>query len=477
MIEESIWGQGATALADAVRARGMSAAEILEVFLGRIDEHNPKIGAFVAVDPDGARKQAARIDDLVEQGEDPGPLAGVPVGVKDLEDAAGLPTRRGSLVFGADPATSDSIQVERLRRAGAVIVGKTATPEFGSLAYTWSRAHGASRNPWNLELTPGGSSGGSAAAVAAGLVPLATASDGGGSIRIPAGYCGIPGLKPTTGTVPAAVRQQLVTLTSRGVVTANIPDLARALDVVAGEDPRDPGSLPKPASFEAALTRDSSSAPSGRRLRAVWSATLGFGWCDPQVEKIARTAAETFIETAGLLEVEHLVDLPDCGPAWASLWALNYFTELASLWPRRQGDLTPVVCAVLEAGAGLTAEDLRAAAHRRLQLFQQVGRLFEHADLLITPTMPSPAFPADGPMPLPGGGDSASEVGTESMAGVCFTYPFNLTGHPAITIPAGMDQRGAPVGLQVIGPRFSDHRLLALARVVERMHAWPRLDL
>jgi aspartyl-tRNA(Asn)/glutamyl-tRNA(Gln) amidotransferase subunit A len=277
--------------------------------------------------------------------------------------------------------------------------------------------------------------------------------------------------------VPAAARRQLVQLSSRGPVAGITQDIARALDQVAGEHPADPSSIPKPLhQFEERMQVEVARMVRGqaRALKAVWSSTLGFGWCDPEVEAIARSAARSLVDAAGMVEVERSVDLPAADSGWLSLWALNSYAELRDFWPLVKEEMTPVVAAVFEAGERLGPGDLADAADQRLQLLQSVNAVLEQVDVILTPTMPSPAFPAEGPMPGRGGATD-TEMGVDPMSGVCFTYPFNLTGHPAISVPAGFDLRGVPVGLQIVGPRFSDHRLLALARCMEQTNPWPRV--
>lgn len=460
-------------LAEAVRHGSLSAVEITAAFLERIERYNPELNALVLVDRDSALVQAEAVDRAVAAGADPGPLAGVPVGVKDLEDVAGMPTRSGSLLTGTAPAASDSTQVARMRAAGAVVVGKTATPEFGSLVYTWSRLHGVTRNPWDQELTPGGSSGGSAAAVAAGLVPLATASDGGGSTRIPASYCSLVGLKPTNGLVPRGPRRLAAgNLSSHGPLTARVRDLARVLDVVAGDDPSDPWSFPKTgAGFESSLE----ALPDG--LRFAWSATLGFGRCAKEPAAVARAAAERFAKVIGAEEVSLDPGLPDAGEVWVHLWALNAYTELAHLPVARRQQLTPVVAEVLELAGGIRPKDMRAATRQRFNVLRKLNEAFRQVDFIVTPTMPFGAFPAGGPMPRElesGAGDlPGRHRSIDPPQGVCFTLPYNLTGQPAISLPAGFDARGVPLGFQVAAPRFGDALLLAAAHAYEAAEPWP----
>src|SRR3954447_26066213 len=274
--------------AEAVRRGELKAVEVLDECLTAIDAGNTRLNAFVHLDPDLARRAAEAVDEAVAAGRDPGPLAGVPFGVKDLEHCAGMPTSQGSLLYkGRGPVEEDSVHVSRLRAAGAVPVGKTAAPEFGSYAFTDSRAWGTTRNPWNPERTPGGSSGGSAAAVAAGMVPFCTAGDGGGSTRIPAAFCGLPGFKASYGRIPH--EHPGASLTScLGALTTTVADAARHLDVAAGPSERDKFSLlPSPACrYEEAIEALDVSG-----LRAVWSGDLGFATVDPEVEELAHAAA------------------------------------------------------------------------------------------------------------------------------------------------------------------------------------------
>ena len=294
-------------IAESVRRGERKAVEVLDECLDAIASRNEELNAFVHLAPELARGVAEQVDEAVARGDDPGRLAGVPFGVKDLEDCAGMPTSHGSLLFkGRPPVEEDSVHVARLRAAGAVPIGKTAAPEFGTVAFTSTKAWGVTRNPWNPERTPGGSSGGSAAAVAAGVVPFCTASDGGGSTRIPASFSGLVGFKASYGRIPhprAAVSQT----TSLGALTTTVADAARHLDVTAGPDDRDRLSLPAPiVSYEHAAEE-----LNVRGLRATWSVDLGFAAVDPEVAEIAESAAHALVEAAGLELVERPVSLTD----------------------------------------------------------------------------------------------------------------------------------------------------------------------
>ena len=464
---EPIWTWDACTIADKVRAGELKATDVLDTSLERIGRYDSKINSFVIIDPDGAREQAEAVDALVSQGTDPGPLAGVPIGVKDLEYAEGLPTTYGSLLFKDNVSMYDSTQVARLKEAGAVVIGKTTTPELGSIAYTSSKLSGVTRNPWNLDRTPGGSSGGSAAAVAAGLIPIATASDGGGSIRIPAAFTGLPGLKVTYGLVPRGPgRLSTGNLSTYGPLSRSVRDIARYLDQVAGPDPMDPNSLPKPVgSYESSLE----TPLEGRRV--VWSSDLGFGTCDNEVAQIARSAAEKLIVAAGLDEIERRVSLPDGAVAWGVAEALDCYADLDSFWPSRQEEMTPVISLAMQLAESLQPRQLADAARGRYESLRAVNEVLEEADFIMTPTTPTVAFGADGPMPIEINGEYISNP----LIAICFTYPLNLTGHPAITVPAGFNSEGLPVGLQIVGSRLSESFLLSLARVVELTSPWPLL--
>lgn len=467
MSSEMLWTMDAWELADLVRAGELKAIELLDLTLERIGRFDGELNAFATLDPEGARAQAEAVDQVVASGKDPGPLAGLPIGVKDLEPVQGLPTMRGSLLYKESLAQHDSTQVVRLRKAGAVIVGKTTTPELGTLAFTWSKATGVTRNPWNKERTPGGSSGGSAAAVASGMVPIATGSDGGGSIRIPSSYSGLPGLKPTYGLIPKGPERIGTGRTSvYGPLARSVTDIARYLDQVVGAHPMDPASLPKPSvQFEESLQLPLEG------FRAVWSQDLGFGMCRSEVTHIARAAAERLIETTGMVEVETPVKLPDAGQSWTLAESLDCFADMSEFWPLRSEEMTPVVSLYLQLADGIKPSHLAEAQAMRHELLAAVTRIFDDVDFIITPTTPTTAFEAEGPMPI----EIDGQYMTSPLHAVCFTFPFNLTGNPAVTIPAGSDSDGLPVGLQVIGPRMSEAELLSAARIVEQNAPWPKL--
>lgn len=453
-------------VADRVTSGEISAKESLEHFLERIEAHNKDLNAFVHLDLDGARSQASEIDSRIAAGEDAGPLAGVPIGVKELEDVEGMPSTSGSLLFKDRVASRDSIQVARLRSAGCVVVGKTAAPEFGAAAYTSTAIHGTTYNPWNLERTPGGSSGGSAAAVAAGIIPIATGSDGGGSIRIPASYSGLLGFKGTFGRIPRGGSPDSSLTTVYGPMARSVRDAARYLDCVAGSDERDPLSLIHPAmSYEEAIRQ----APAS--LRAVWSSDLGFGACSKEVASIAKGAANDFGGSGAFEWSDRTVELKDPSIAWALLGAASTMVHLKEFWPDRIDELGPRFAAGLKLSEErLNVHELAKAIERRWENDQTLANLFGEVDVIVTPTTSTAAFNPEGPMPTEIDGRKIPE-----MHAISFTFPFNLSGHPAVSMPCGFDSEGLPVGLQFVGRRHSDHILLALAAAFERHRPWPKI--
>jgi aspartyl-tRNA(Asn)/glutamyl-tRNA(Gln) amidotransferase subunit A len=407
-----------------------------------------------------------RIDLRVARGDDPGPLAGVPIGVKELEDVAGWPHTLGSKLLADRIATTTSTQLTRARSAGAIPIGLTASPEMGAGSYTSSLLHGVCRNPWNPELTPGGSSGGSAAAVVAGLVPLATGSDSGGSLRIPAAYCGVFGFKGTYGRIPRGPGYVgSPNIRNYGVLTRTVADTARFLDCVVGADERDPLSLPHPGyRYEDALTAVSLSG-----LRAAWSDDLGFGVCNSEVASVARETAADFIAGAGLRERDIHVSLSDPAEAWRVLGTPDLHQMLRPHLPERAADVSPVLRFLAASAEHLDAGAIVRANELRYALGEALARIFEEIDVLLLPTTAVPAFVAEGPMPAEIGGRSVDPLTT-----VAPTYPFNLSGHPAASVPAGM-AGGAPIGLQIVARRHEDLTVLAAAAAVERMRPWPYL--
>jgi aspartyl-tRNA(Asn)/glutamyl-tRNA(Gln) amidotransferase subunit A len=446
-------------IATSVRSGERKATEVLDVCLAAVVAGNDELNAFVHLDEGLARAAAEAVDATVAAGKDPGPFAGVPIGVKDLEDCSGMPTSHGSLVYkGRGPVGADSIHLARLRAAGAVPIGKTAAPEFGTLNFTKTKAWGITRNPWALDRTPGGSSGGTAAAVAAGLIPCGTASDGGGSTRIPAAFAGLVGMKPSHGRIPHPGPSGSQTAVY-GLLTTTVADSARHLDVVAGPDDRDRLSLPVPTvGYEDAIE---SLDVAG--LRARWSVDLGFvEHVDPGVAAVAEAAARSLAGAAQLELDDGEVRLTDPVRTWLSGGAMDlWFSIDEDMWPDVADELTRYSRDTLEQTKDYPISKFARAVRGREQLTLDVAALFEEVDVVLTPTTAVPAFAAEGPPP---GGAMATP----------FTMLANLCWNPSISVPAGTTGDGLPVGLQITAARHRDELPLRLARIWELTSPWPR---
>jgi aspartyl-tRNA(Asn)/glutamyl-tRNA(Gln) amidotransferase subunit A len=458
-----VWLDDGCSLADAIRRREVSAGDALEASLEAIAAS--KLNPIVTLDAEGARRAAAAIDERLKAGEDPGLFAGVPMLVKDMEDAAGLPTSEGSIVFKDRMAEADSTHVARLRAAGAVVVGKAATSEFGFVAYTSTKLHGVTRNPWNLERTPGGSSGGSAAAVSGGLVPLATAGDGGGSIRIPASYTGLVGMKGTYGRIPRGPKTLYAMLAAvKGTVSRSVRDAARWYDVTAGYDARDPLSLPRgEEGWESNLGKMDL-----RGLRVAVAPNLGNAVVHPETERIVSEAADALVEIAGLRRVDIEVSVPENGLAWARAGLPSLLVDLEEYWPDCKDDLTMEIHFAMQSSPQYRAKHGAAVEKFRVVMNEAMADLFEQVDIVLCATSPMEPFKAEGPMP-----SNVGEVAVSPFNAGALTIPANLSGYPAISIPAGVNSSGLPVGLQAYARRNEDALLLDLALAFERARPWP----
>lgn len=460
----------ATALADEVRAGDLKAVELLDACLERVEAHDGALNAVCHLDADGARARAEEIDQAVASGVDPGPFAGVPYFVKETQPARGLPWTAGSLLYAERIADHDELSVARMRDAGVVIVGKATAPEFGSLNYTRTKIHGTTGNPWNPKRTPGGSSGGSAAVVAAGMVPLASGGDGGGSIRIPSSFCGLFGFKGSQGRIPQGPGAFDTSLTTQyGPMARGVRDAARALDVMCGPDASDPTSLPRPTeSFESVAT----SAEPGARLRglrATWSSTFGYARAGAQVGELAYEAAAHLCQEAGIELIDVDVHLPRVGGAWAYISSIDMVAWHGDDAQGRYDELTPFVRMGFEAIDRATPADFLRATRRRQEVIDAWASVFADVDLVLSPTTAIPAFAADGPPPTEIDGVEAGAI-----AATPYTMPANLAGTPAASIPVGFVD-GLPVGLQVCARRHADDLCFAAGAVMEGSRPWPKV--
>jgi aspartyl-tRNA(Asn)/glutamyl-tRNA(Gln) amidotransferase subunit A len=448
-------------IADAVRSRRVSAISVMEECLRVIEARNGELNAFVFLDVEAARAGARAIDERIRRGEDPGPLAGVPFGVKDLDHCAGMPTTYGSVLFrDTAPATSDSPDVARARAAGAIPVGKTAVPDFGLHSVTWSSLFGVTRHPLDPTKSPGGSSGGSSAAVAAGMVPLATGTDAGGSVRSPAAFTGLIGLKPSHGRIG---RARASDSTVQGCLTATVRDTARYLDVVSGPTADDRTSLPDRDDAEPYERLIQTLPVTG--LTAAWSDDLGFAPTEAECITVARRAAELLARTAGLRWTDRRFSVPNTAAAWSTAVLIPFRGELerSGIWPSRQDALAPRARERLAALGTPSLSDLAIGIEARHELERETAVFFDEVDVLFTPVTTVVSLPAEGPIPLEIAGRDARQTGAEAHLQLA-----NLTGQPAIAVPAGSSRTGFPIGLQIVCRRWRDDVALRLARLLER---------
>jgi aspartyl-tRNA(Asn)/glutamyl-tRNA(Gln) amidotransferase subunit A len=459
----------ATELARLVRQREVSPVEVVDAALERVDHLDPHLHAFVELTADRARRRARELADAVAHGEDVGPLAGVPVAVKDLIATAGIPTRSGSPAYRDFVPDEDDVVVERIVAAGAVVLGKTTVPEFGYSAVGHNPISPAARNPWNPALTPGGSSAGSGVAVATGMSPVALGSDGGGSVRIPAAHCGIYGFKAAMGRVPLypGCRDERYpgmsgweSLECIGPMTRTVGDAALMMSVLAGPDPRDRHSLPAgDVDWGTATTGDI------RGMRVAFSMDLGYITVDPQVRAVVTEAVQAFRELGCTVE--------EVDPGWPdpqdTFWRLvvadTDLTGMREVAARYGSEMSPHLLDLLS--RPWTAEQLTDAVMARKAVVNRMWRFMADYDLLLTPTLTVPPFAV--------GMQGPEEVDgriVPSSAWLGFTQPINMTGQPAASCPAGMTPDGLPVGLHIVGPHLGDAAVLRASAAFERARPW-----
>jgi len=447
------------------RSKQFSPVDVCNAVLARIDEVNGNLNAFCHRDDVTVRAMADDAEARWMSGATLSPLDGVPVAVKDVLRLKGWPTRLGSkTVDAAGPWEEDSPSVARMREAGAVFLGMTTTPELGWKGVTDCPLYGTTRNPWNLRMTSGGSSGGSAAAVASGCGPLAFGTDGGGSVRIPAGFCGIVGLKPTFGRVPVWPPSSFGLLSHVGPMARTVEDAALMLDQIAKPDARDSWSLAADGtSYAGSLGRGVEG------LRIAWSPDLGYIRVDPEIAQLTAAAARSFEAMGATVEeVSPGFDSPE--ESFRVLW---YAAAAAAIRPQsraRRRFMDFGLTVIAGEGARMSAMDWLAADKARNALAAHMARFHDDYDLLLTPTLPLPAFASGIEVPE-GWPDERWYTWTR------FTYPFNMTRQPALTVPCGFTQDGLPAGLQIVGPRYADALVLAAGHAYQKANSlldrWP----
>jgi len=448
----------ATDLLRLYRARKASPVEATRSVLARIDKLNPKLNCFCLVDAKSALATAKESEARWKKGAPQGLLDGVPVSIKDLLLTRGWPTLRGSRTINPKgPWNDDAPAVARLREHGAVLVGKTTTPEFGWKGVTDNPLTGITRNPWNPKLTPGGSSGGSTAAVAAGMGPLTVGTDGGGSIRIPCAFTGLFGLKPSFGRVPAWPLSPFGTVAHVGPITRTVTDAALMLNVLSLPDPRDWFALPHDSRDYRVGLDDGV-----KGLRIAYSANLGYAEVEPEIAALVKKAVKQFADLGAQID-EVDPGFENAGPMFTTHWFAGAASLLRSFTNEQLKLVDPGLRDVARQGAKIRTLDYLAAVQQRGQLGVLMNHFHEKYDLLLTPTLPLAAFAA---------GREVTDVLREKRwtDWTPFSYPFNLTQQPAASVPCGLTKKGLPVGLHIVGPRYADALVLRAARAYEAVH-------
>ena len=451
-------------LAAALRERKASAVELMHVVFERIDATRETLNAVVAELPrEQALAAAQAADERIGRGE-ARPLEGIPLGVKDLENVAGLVTSHGSWLFRDNLAERDDVHVARLRAAGAIPMCKTNAPEFGPMPITKNLLHGVTRSPWNAERTPGGSSGGSAAALAGGVLPLVTASDGGGSVRIPAAWSGAFGHKPSQGRVPIAPSGawDSTMMSVYGALTKTVEDACLYLDQVVGPTALDPAALPHPGYRY--LDRVREPLPSG--LRIGFAADFGRVVVQSEVAAAVEDAVRVF-ERLGA-QIETISDgPPPVGEEWNALAGFGMAGRLRDKLPGNEARIQRYLLSLLDAGRQMTPETWAKIGESRARVRNWCADVFERCDLLLTPTVPYEAPPARGPMPAETNGQAQ-----DPNAAAAFTQPFNLCWQPAASVRVGLTRSGLPMAMQIAAANHRDYLVLQASRAFERERPW-----
>ena len=479
MKKEDICFMSACEMAEKIRSEELTSLEITETIIERIEKINPLINAYCTPTFDLAREMAKKADDAVKKGEKLGLLHGIPISIKDETETKGIKTTFGCIAFEDYIPEEDEIAVKRLKDAGVVILGKTNTPAFGYKGVTDNLIFGPTKNPWNLEKTSGGSSGGATAAVAASISPLALGSDGGGSIRIPASFCGVYGLKPQFGRIPQPdmrLAGYLGTLVHKGPIARYVKDVALMLDALAGPDDIDRYSLPKPK-----LSYSKNLEEKPKKLKIGYSFDLGFiSIIDKEVQRSVLDAIHKFekfdwvVEKSELVNLksststilgEHKIRMPEMA-MWI-IWTSGFAYSSKKLLKKWEDKLDPELLQNINNGFSYSVEDIKIAELHREFIYDNICKHFKEYDILITPTLACPAFKL--------GISNAEEINGKAVgpgAWMHYTYPFNMSGHPAASIPCGWSSNGLPIGMQIVGKRFDELTVLQVSKAFEKLVPW-----
>lgn len=450
----------ALALREAIKTRQVSPVEAITDTLRRMEILEPSLNSFVTIMAEAAVESAKNAERTLVSNRGHGPLHGLPISVKDLIDVRGVQTTFGSKTFNANIAQRDAVVVERLRSAGACIIGKTTTSEFGCKPVGDSPLTGITRNPWNLEKTPGGSSCGAASSVAAGITPFAIGTDGGGSIRTPSSFTGVFGIKAQFGRVPVFPQGATPTLVHIGPIARTVRDAALLLVVISGSDPRDPWSLRADVpDFLAACDMPI------KGMRVAWSPTLGYAKPCGEVREIVSAAVKVFEDLGCHVSIEETV-MDDPTDLWMGTFYVGMAARFGTSLQTMRNQIDPAVCALLDQALEQKATAYHGLISRRHVFTEKVRRFFDRYDLLLTPTVPVAAFDAglNEPPGWPGG--------RTRVAWPSYTHPFNLTGQPAASIPCGFTADGLPVGLQMIAGPGREIDIFRAAAAFEAAHPW-----
>ena len=466
--DQSLAFNPAVKLISMLREKQVSSVELTRLYLDRIEAFDNRLHSYLTVDAENALSLAAKADKRLMSGNVVGPLDGLPISIKDLEITAGLKTTGGSQIFKDRIPKEDSVVVERIKSAGAVILGKTNTPEFGLLGVTYNLLGEHCRNPWNINKTSGGSSGGAASALAAGLCPVSIGGDGGGSIRIPSSFCGVFGLKPTQGRVPkyggAGLPIAANHLSQTGPISRSVADSALIMQIISGFDARDP------SGFIDEITHDTfSPASTGNGLRIGWSSDLGFAAVDSEVLNICQEAT-TSLKNAGCeIDNADIVLNEPFGP-FRTLFSAMAYTAYSQLLENYPDQLTDYAANCIENGASVTGADYAAALGYVDQIKSIFNSAFEKFDVIITPTLAVEAFDALGPL------ETVNEVNGREVdpwwGYFPFTFPINLAGLPASSVPVGFSKNKLPIGLQIIGRPRDEKTVLSVSAALEQISPW-----
>jgi Asp-tRNA(Asn)/Glu-tRNA(Gln) amidotransferase A subunit family amidase len=476
MKKEDISYMPAYEMREKIENQEIPSEEITEIIIEKIEKINPLINAYCTPTFKLARELAKKADKAVKNGEKLGILHGVPISIKDETETKGIRTTYGSKLMENNIPGVDATIVKRLRDAGVVILGKTNTPAFGYKGETDNLIFGKTKNPWNLERTPGGSSGGAASAAASGLSPIGTGSDGGGSIRIPSSFCGVFGIKATFGRVPQNLMQTsgyLGTFIHKGPIVRYVKDAALVLDIIAGQDDSDRYSVPKPnySYFERI-----NETP--KKLKIGYSFDLGIAkLLDPEVEKFVFNGIQKFEEFGWSID-RSKIKLKRRNPelTMTIIWSSGFGYSLGRFLKAWQNKMDPALVKLINLGLSYSAKQIKTAEIFRERIYADICRAFKKADILITPTLPCSAFKIGNSSVI----DDETNITNITINGknmtalgwMPFTYPFNISGHPAASIPCGWSSEGMPIGMQIVGKRFDELNVLQVSKIFEEVAPW-----